>query len=176
MSFKAWEEVDHNRLVLPIGGKDYTIPPVGYLDEIRIREANAPRPDGEDPPPGIPDVEFLAMVLGSALQQMREDNVPRTAILHAAATAHTFTTHGLAIAREVWENGLDPEALAASLKAAQGKPASSKASTPSPSTESESPTPSVSTTTTTSRKATPRSPAKKPASRSSGKRSSPSAS
>jgi hypothetical protein len=188
MPLKDWAEIARNDLVLPILGENYTIPPLGYLDELRIRESqkaaaewmsarDAAVEKGEDPPDrpeGIDDETFLKMVLGGALKQMRDDNVPGVAILHAASVAHTAALHGRPAAEALWEKGMDPEALAAEMAAFRENLQSSKDSTPSPSTASASKTRSrASTTATTSRPATrPRKAAAKKAGRSSGTTSS----
>lgn len=191
MPFKDWTEIAKNDLVLPINGKPYTIPPLGFLDEIRIRESQAAAAQwldardaavekGEEPPPrpaGIPDEEFMRMILGGVLQEMRNDNVPGAAILHAVSVAHTAALFGREAAEALWEKGLDPEAVAAATAAIRGTASaspSSTGSTRSRSTASGSATRSPAPmSTTTSRQGTrPRKAAAKKAAGSSGATSS----
>jgi hypothetical protein len=122
--FPEWSEVAKDPLILPINGVRYEIPPLGYLDAIKVREAQErtrKAVDGEDIAAAdiqpFSDEDFYRMMLGSALLLMRENNVPQVAIVHAAAVAHTDATLGRQQALYVWERGLDPEALAADMAA-----------------------------------------------------------
>lgn len=146
-------------LALPIGAKTYRIKPIGYLDELRIKAATTQTAaaiqalaDGEPPgEPAMSDDEFLALVLGDALAEMRADNLSSAVILRAAFTAHAYSTHGQEVAEQLWENGPSPEALAASVQAA------AQGSTPSSSTDAADATPTpASTSGTKPRRTTPR--------------------
>lgn len=166
MTFRDWQDVEaSDHLILPIRGKKYTVPKVGHLDGIRIREEWAKIAAGEKPTIGNDDV--MNMLLGQKLiDQMEADNVPPEAIVHAATVAGVDFQQGREAAEEMWEHGPSPEALAAALMAAA---AALDDSTTSPSTPPQAPTsstrPRASTANTKSPK--PRAP------RSNGKRSSP---
>jgi hypothetical protein len=191
MAFRNWNDLAKNELVLPIGGHEYTIPPLGYLDQLKIKESQdkiramrvaweAANAAGKNPPPLdfsdviIPDEQFLKMLLGGALEQMRGNNAPAAAIVHAASVAHVAALDGRAAAEAMWE-AFDPEALAAQMAAQQRTTASSsKGSTRSRSTASANRTRSrASTTGTNSRRATPGKAAAKKAAASRGTTSSP---
>lgn len=176
MPFAEWDPALAG-IALPIRGKSYVIPPMGYLDEIRVRASQAAirvaQADGTEPDPAavMSNEDFLHAVLGVALDEMRADNVPSITIISAATVAHTFNLSGRTAAEAQWAAGLDPEELAASLKAAQNilTPGTSTTST---SSGSDNGTRSrASTSPTTSRTGTPRK-AKAPARRSRGTRSS----
>lgn len=181
MTFKPWD-IAKAGFTLPIRGKQYTIAPIGYLDEIKIKawfaEIQAARTEKRLPDMAllVTDEQFTTANLGAdVLKQMHEDNVPGIVITHATAVAHTFNTEGREAAEKAWAEGLDPEALAASMKAAQAAlmELAQTASQQSPNTESASPTRSANTTGTTSPKVTPRSAPAKKAAPSRGRRSSP---
>jgi len=161
MAFKEWEETEAaDALVLPIRGKKYTIPAIGHLDAIRLREEWARVADGEHPT--ITNDEFMTIILGAELRaRMVADNVPDMAIVHAATVAGVDFQQGRDAAEEMWEKGPSPEALAAALKMAA---AALDASTTSPDTPPKAPTsstkPRASSANTTSRKRAPKSPGK----------------
>jgi hypothetical protein len=121
MAFKDWQDTGNvSPLTLPIRDRDgqrreYTIPPLGYLDGIKLREEVARIASGE--PGEMSNEEFLKMILGGQLQQMRDDNVPPSAIVHAASVAHVDALHGRTAAEKLWNEGPDPEALAAAMAA-----------------------------------------------------------
>lgn len=101
-------------LQLPIAGKTYTVPPVGYADGLRMQAALLP--DAEDT---ISDEEFLQIFLGPALEQLRADDVPPQYVTRAAMAAHTeWATGSRSTAEVMWETGGDPLELEA-WKAAQ---------------------------------------------------------
>jgi len=127
MAFKDWQDtVGAEPLTLPIRDRagvrrEYAIPPLGYLDGIRLQE-NRRRVldgalDGEGGAGAAPmgDEEWLGLVLGGALARMREDNVPPAAIVHAASVAYADEFAGRAVAEALWNDGPDPEALAAAI-------------------------------------------------------------
>jgi hypothetical protein len=107
-NFKDYSELV-DPLVLPIGGKEYTIPPVGAADGIRFATSIDPNlPDAEP----ISDDEFMTMFLGPAYDDMLADNVPSPAMMRAAMTALAEHQRGRSVAEVVWETGADPKALA----------------------------------------------------------------
>lgn len=116
MTFRDWADTEAAApLELPINGNTYRIPPLGHLDGIKVREEQQRISNGE--PPTVDNEEFLAMALGTVLAQMRADNVPDRAIVHAASVAHADAMYGRQVAESLWEHGPDPEALAAAMAA-----------------------------------------------------------
>lgn len=96
-------------LRLPVAGKTYTVPPVGYHDGLRMQAALA---DGSDDQ--VSDEEFLEIFLGTALDELRKDNVAPQYILRAALTAHAeWSTGSRDVAEVMWETGGDPKDLEA---------------------------------------------------------------
>ena len=162
--FAEWEDVEASSLLkLPIRGTTYTIPALGHLDAIRIRTDLALLAKGSQ---GLIDGEtFLRMMLGDALEQMRADNVPDKAIVHAAAVAHADAFRGRAAAQELWREGIRPEAFAAALKAA-----TAASSTTSPGSQPQARTSSTRKRASTASTKSPRTTGK----RSPGTKSSPS--
>jgi hypothetical protein len=121
MTFNDWQDTANvDPLTLPIRDRDgvrreYTIPPLGYLDAIKLREeTDRIREDGPAAAT-MSNEEFLRIILGGQLQAMRDDNVPPQAIVHAATVAHTDAFSGREAAEKLWNEGPDPEALAAAL-------------------------------------------------------------
>lgn len=143
-------------LELPVGEKTYKVAPIGYQDGLRIKLAGEALAAGDTDAVPLSDEEFLTITLGPVLEQMRADNLPPMLITRAAVTAWTWSEHGMTVAEHMWEHGPDPEALAASMKAAA-------ASTTSPATDAagSSTKRPANTSGTSSRKA----PAKRPSSR-----------
>lgn len=134
MTFRDWQDVEAaDPLVLPIRGKQYRILPLGHLDEIRVREDQERIAGGALPT--MTNEDFLRATLGDALDQMRADNVPQKAIVHAATVAHTDARQGREAAEQMWEHGPSPEALAVAIKAMKAATAAAaESSTTSPST------------------------------------------
>lgn len=110
-------------LVLPYNGKPYRIPPVGIktasiLHGVSIGDADTPKDwTGE---------EFYRRLLGSAYDEMLEDDVPVPFVQRAATTQWTDVVRGRASALAMWELGDDPEAWAAVMAAPEESPAPSK--------------------------------------------------
>jgi hypothetical protein len=109
--FEAYEKFA-DRLVLPIGGKEYTIPEVGAADGIKFN-VNVATEDAEP----ISNEEFFHMFLGTAYDEMVADNVPGNAILRAAMTALADWQSNRATAEVMWATGADPKAVTDYLKA-----------------------------------------------------------
>lgn len=177
MALADWEDtVLCQRFEIPIRGKKYAIPELGWYSAQKLREEvtritdlrlliedDARAAKGEDRelddaeqkrirdnPPRINDDEYLQMLLGGTLAQMREDDVPQAAILHAARCAHTWANAGRDAAEKLWNEGPDPKVLAAE-KAALASLTTSLA-TPPPARSSSTKKP-ASTLSTSSRKA-----------------------
>lgn len=139
MAFKEYFDLDDIKLVLPIRGKEYSIPPVSADGGVQLEA-------GED----LTAEEFLTVLLGAALTEMREDKVPDLAIERAAFVAYTNHHSGIDVAKMVWETGQVPKAPTPATVTPEGSETSTD-------TASENAIPSpASTKTTTSRPATPR--------------------
>jgi len=149
MPLKAYEEFAQEPLTFPIGGKHYVVPPLGFTDGILLQRIIA----GEDESlTNAPAEDGWKLILGSAFDDMVADRVPLEAIARAGFAAMTDFQFGREQAELVWESGIDPKALAASIQAAHQ---AVSGSTPSSSTGAASKTPSpASSTGTTSRKTT----------------------
>jgi hypothetical protein len=100
-----------DRLVLPINGKEYTIPEITVEGRIRWEQAQAEPPEGETGPPPLTDPEFERIFMGDVLEQMRADNVPARAVDRALSTAVTYALAGKDSAQIFWETGGHPKAL-----------------------------------------------------------------
>lgn len=110
MTLKAFEDFAPEPLAFPIGGKLYTVPPLGYRQGIQLQQAIS---DGISI--GTPEDEWR-LVLGSAWDEMTADNVPLGALSRAALATMADYRFGRDAAERVWES--DPEALAVALTAA----------------------------------------------------------
>lgn len=149
MPLKPYEEFA-DPLAFPIGGRVYTVPPLPYRAGLRLQRILA----GEDTAEDLPAEDLWRMVMGDAWDQMVADDVPLEAMSRAGIAAVADFRWGRATAENVWESGVDPEALAAALTAANP---SSKDFPDSTSTAKGSETPSRgSSSATTSPPGTPR--------------------
>lgn len=110
--------------VLPIRGKEYTIPPIS-LEAGLTMSAIA---EGEKS--NLTDDEFNRLVLGSAYDEMRADAVSEDVILRAVLTAWAEYKYGRVAAELIWKTGGDPKAIEALTNRATRR----KASKPSTST------------------------------------------
>lgn len=110
MPFKDYDEFEKNPLVLPIHGKKYTIPPVGYQEGIRLSLMFEKQAAGEKFEE-IPADEFNRLVLGSAYDELKADNVPWPAMRRAVLTATADFQRGRAVAEVIWETEGDPKEI-----------------------------------------------------------------
>ncbi|PRB01749.1 hypothetical protein [Microbacterium sp. MYb64] len=94
----------YDPLVLPINGKQYTIPPASFEAGVRINGIVG----GAEK---MGDEEFYRLVLGSAFDEMRIDDVPATAIDRAGKTALADFQVGRSMAEIMWKTGGDPKAI-----------------------------------------------------------------
>lgn len=146
MPFKEYEEFVAPPLQLPIRGKTYEIPPVSAEFGLEMLGAL----EGEEV--GGTARQFWARLLGDAGVQMLADGVPYAAYDRAALAALIDFNSGREAAEKVWESGLPPEALAATMAAIREQ---QEKTTLSPSSASETETRSpASTSSMTSQKAT----------------------
>ncbi|MDP9185629.1 MAG: hypothetical protein M3O29_08185 [Actinomycetota bacterium] len=90
-------------LVVPVRGKDYTLPAVSLSDGLKI---HASRTNGA----ALEADELYRILLGETFQQMLTDHVPGDVIDRVFLAAYTDFTSGRESAEEVWENGV-PKAM-----------------------------------------------------------------
>lgn len=176
MPATPWES---KPLVLPISGKDYAIQPMEYNDGLTLVALSQGRK--ADIAEDASEEELFKLCMGDVRAQMLEDKVPYPALFRAAYAAVVYqqalvladlsNDDAVAAAEKAWERGIDPEAIAAALTAAQEQTGSAGTSTNSTSSAPARKTPSrASGRTTKSPTTTPRigskAPAKKAARRS----------
>lgn len=94
-------------LVLPINGKQYTVPAASFDAGTQI---NGIVEHGAEQ---LGDEDFFRLILGAVFDEMRADNVPSTAITRAAQTALADFKYGRAMAETMWKTGGDPKAIQA---------------------------------------------------------------
>jgi hypothetical protein len=110
VAFQEFNDVvDH--LILPINGKEYTIPEITVEGRIRWEQAQAETPEGEEPLPPLTDDEFEHIFMGNVIDEMRADNVPARALDRALSTAVTYALAGKDSAQIFWETGGHPKAI-----------------------------------------------------------------
>jgi len=102
MALRPLEEII-GPLVVPIRGKEYTLPAVTLSDGLKI---HASRTNGA----ALLSSELYKIILGDVHTDMLADNIPGDVIDRVFLTAYTDFTSGRDSAEEVWENGL-PKAL-----------------------------------------------------------------
>lgn len=144
-------------LSFPIGGKVYTIPPVGIRTGIRLQHLGE---GGEDKELASMDLDgSYRFVMGAAYDEMLADDVPTELVDRAfQSTMAYLNSHDLELAEQVWEAGSIPEFQAALKAAAQATlktGSSTAAAIRTPSRASSSGTSSRRATKTVSRKANP---------------------
>jgi hypothetical protein len=107
-SLLSWEEVSRgSQLRLPIAGHEYVIPHPSYSTTVALAAEGGPDWSNE---------EFLTRLLGDQLDQMRADDVPNAAIVHAALVAHADVTRGREVALAMWRYGMDPDRLVEDIR------------------------------------------------------------
>lgn len=88
-------------LVLPIGGKEYTVPFLGYAEAQQLEE----NVSAESKAPPMPDPEYFQLMLGPVYDEMLVDNVPYSALRLAAMTVQADHQRGRTVAQVLWEAG-----------------------------------------------------------------------
>lgn len=110
--FKDWSEV-YEPLVLPVGGKTYTLPAVPKVEADRFAAAIG---GGEDAPE-FSDADLESMLLGPDLkQQLVDDGVPDAAMKRILLTALADLQGGRAMAEIMWATGGETAAMADYVK------------------------------------------------------------
>lgn len=145
MAFKSFEEIT-TPLVLPIAGKDYTIPSIGIADGNKLVENLAP--DSKEPP--MTNEQFRRITLGTAYDEMIANNAPSLAVALAAQTALVDFQTGRTAAEVFWETGGDPKGM--SRKVEEARAALTAAVTTPPAAATSTKRRASGTTTKTSRR------------------------
>ncbi len=115
--FTDFNENTSPPLTVPINSKLYVIPPVGIRTALVLLKAI----DGDEAAVAQFSTgdAWYRMLLGSAYQQMQDDNCDEKAVDRAALTALVDFKHGRVAAQICWKTGSDPEALGRFLAASQ---------------------------------------------------------
>jgi hypothetical protein len=106
LSFRDITDI-YGPIILPIRGKDYTIPSLTIEQGLQLRDVMDPSNEAT-----LNDEDFYALLLGDALPAMRTDAVQPDIIARAAFTALADFQSGRPAAEAIWETGLDPKVLA----------------------------------------------------------------
>lgn len=102
--FKDFAEL-FDPLVLPVNGKEYTIPPLSFQAGVTVDGILA---GGEK----MADEQFYRLLISDALfDQMLADGLPAVAIDRVGRTVLTDYKYGRELALTMWETGGDPKAV-----------------------------------------------------------------
>lgn len=101
MALRPYEDVV-GPLVIPVRGKEYTLPTISLQDGLRIHASMS----GGEPLSGD---DLSKILLGDAYQQLRDDKVGGDVMDRVFLTAYYDFTSGRESAEEVWENGVPKE-------------------------------------------------------------------
>ena len=142
---KAYEELA-DPLIIPINGKEYTIPPLGAHDGILFTLASDPANANELDT--LTDDQVNRMFLGDVYDEMIADNVPGEALTRALLAAMADHKSGRLAATMLWETGGDPKAVTDYVKTLVQRAKRKKPTDKATSTKRQ-----ASTSGTTSRKA-----------------------
>lgn len=114
-----WNELAEPPFQVAIGGKSYTIPPVGIRVGVVLTRAASSDPAVKAAALAeLSDTEtWYRAILGPAYDEMYADDVSAAAVARAAFAALTRFNLGTEQAEVAWRVGQDPEALAAALAA-----------------------------------------------------------
>lgn len=127
MALRPYEEII-GPLVIPVRGKEYTLPTISLQDGLRMHTAAH---GGED----LSLEDLTTIILGDARQQMLDDGVPVSVIDRALWTGIADYQQGREHAEQVWENGVPKavlEELTKVLTQAQTTPPAAATTTPPP--------------------------------------------
>jgi len=102
MALRPYEDIV-GPLVIPIRGKEYTLPTVSLQDGLRI---HASKSGGE----ALTGEELYKILLGDAWEQMTADGIGGDVLDRVFLTAYADFTSGRDSAEEAWENGV-PKAM-----------------------------------------------------------------
>lgn len=120
---KSWDDIRPEPLVFEIGPKKYEIPELDYRSMLTIHKVKAGEATELD---DMTAEDTWRIVMGPTWDEMVADNVPAEAISRAGLATLTYFEMGREAAEAIWENGIDPKAVAAAiLSRAEQKPPSS---------------------------------------------------
>lgn len=108
MALRPYEEII-GPLVIPVRGKEYTLPVVSAVDGLRLKQVMT----GEKT--DLPTSWLYKTLLGDAFDQMLADHVGGDVIDRVFITALTDVKDGRDSAEDVWEHGV-PKALREAAK------------------------------------------------------------
>jgi len=143
-------------LVVPVRGKEYTLPAVTLSDGLKI---HASRNKGEL----LMSSDLYRIILGDTHEAMLADHVPGDVIDRVFLTAYTDFTSGRDSAEEVWENGL-PKALRDAAKEVLKTIQGGESTTPPPASGNGTTSPKAKATRPRGPKSSPTSPSSSPTS------------
>ncbi len=136
MALRPYEDII-GPLVIPVRGKEYTLPTVSLQDGLRMHAAAR---GGED----LSLEDLTVIILGDARQQMLDDGVPVAVIDRALWTGIADFQQGREHAEQVWERGVPKAVLEEMVKVlaqAQTTPADAESTTPPPASGTTTKTP-----------------------------------
>ena len=102
MALRPYEDIV-GPLIIPVRGKEYTLPVISLQDGLRI---HASKSGGA----ALSGEELHTILLGDAYQQLLDDQVGGDVMDRVFLTAYTDFTSGRDSAEEVWEKGV-PKAM-----------------------------------------------------------------
>jgi hypothetical protein len=151
MALRPYEDIV-GPLVIPIRGKEYTLPTVSLQDGLRI---HASKSGGE----ALTAEELNTILLGDAYQQLIDDQVGGDLMDRIWLTAYTDFTTGRDSAEEAWESGI-PKAVREAAREALVlmTPTDAATTTPPPASGNGTTTPPKKATRSRGSKSSPTSP------------------
>lgn len=111
---KSWEDVAPDEWAFEIRGKRYAVPELDYramLTVQKIKAGEATELDDAKPE------DSWRLIMGSTWDEMVADNLPAEAMSRAGLATLAYFEQGREVAEAIWENGIDPKALAAAILA-----------------------------------------------------------
>jgi hypothetical protein len=126
MALRPYEDII-GPLIIPVRGKEYTLPTISLQDGLRIHAAAS---KGED----LSLNELTEIVLGEAKDAMLADGVPTSVVDRALWAGIADFQAGREKAEQVWEYGVPKEVLEelATVLQAQMTPTDAETTTPPP--------------------------------------------
>jgi len=141
MALRPYEDII-GPLIIPVRGKEYTLPPISLADGLRMHAAAS---RGEE----ISLKDLNDIILGETKDAMLADGVPPSVIDRAFWVGLTDFQQGREAAEQIWEHGVPKAVLEELVKAFQN--------TTPPAADSTTPPPASGSTTNPTRAKAPRS-------------------
>ncbi len=132
MAAKPWLVVP---LELAVADKTYTVEPIEYAGGLALLEVLSGK--SKEIKKNSPNEVLFRLVMGGTWDEMLEDRVPFNVMFRAGMSAVQYQValvsdltneQAVEAGERMWESGIDPEALAATMAAQTRKPAASKRS------------------------------------------------